>query len=339
MQYMLGLKEFSDKPARMIIGAVLIKHKMNLSDEETIQAIRENPYMQYMLGLKEFSDKPVFDSSLFVTIRKRIGKDDFNDMSESLLKLQIKMAEEEKEKSDKEDDENRSSSSCDASTNETSSSIRLEPEVDSSHKGILKVDATCSDAEMRYPTDIDLLNDGVEVIDRIIDHICAKNDFSRPNTHLKEIHSKYLNVIKQHSRPVGARPAEGIQPAAQAKADARIGEMTIAKAVLNIGGMYPAAMIAIALEAVGVWNRQLSAKHLQDFHRHGGGLVRQNANEADGGQQNGITQTVMVTPQHLDGFTVFIAQVEVTFQLFTAGRINIAAKTVALLLSQKTDRH
>ena len=115
--------------------------------------------------------------------------------------------------------------------------------------------------------------------------------------------------------------------------------MTIAKAVLNIGGMYPAAMIAIALEAVGVWNRQLSAKRLQDFHRHGGGLVRQNANEADGGQQNGITQTVMVTPQHLDGFTVFIAQVEVTFQLFTAGRINIAAKTVALLLSQKTDRH
>ena len=142
-----------------------------------------------------------------------------------------------------------------------------------------------------------------------------------------------------NSHEVGARPAEGIQPAAQAKADARIGEMTIAKAVLNIGGMYPAAMIAIALEAVGVWNRQLSAKHLQDFHRHGGGLVRQNANEADGGQQNGITQTVMVTPQHLDGFTVFIAQVEVTFQLFTAGRINIAAKTVALLLSQKTDRH
>ena len=63
--------------------------------------------MQYILGLKEFSDEPVFDSSLFVTIRKRIGKDDFNDMGESLLKLQIKMAEEEKENSDKEDDENR----------------------------------------------------------------------------------------------------------------------------------------------------------------------------------------------------------------------------------------
>ena len=58
-----------NKPARVIIGALLVKHKMNLSDEETIQAIRENPYMQYMLGLSEFTDKPVFDSSLFVTIR------------------------------------------------------------------------------------------------------------------------------------------------------------------------------------------------------------------------------------------------------------------------------
>ncbi|MHC1689231.1 MAG: hypothetical protein AB9833_00145 [Bacteroidales bacterium] len=32
-----------NKPARMIIGELLIKHKMNLSDSETIDAIRENP--------------------------------------------------------------------------------------------------------------------------------------------------------------------------------------------------------------------------------------------------------------------------------------------------------
>lgn len=145
--------------------------------------------------------------------------------------------------------------------------------------------------------------------------------------------------LKQHARPVGARPAEGIQPAAQAKADTWIGEMTIAKAVLNIGGMYPAAMIAIALKAVRIGDCQLAAKHLQDFQRHSGGLVRQNAHEADGGQQNGITQTVMVTPQHLDGLAIFIAQVKVTFQFLTAGCIDVATKTVALLLGQKTDRH
>ena len=88
-----------NKPARVIIGALLIKHKMNLSDVETIEAIRENPYMQYMLGLSEFTDTTVFDPSLFVTIRKRIGMDKLNDMSESLLKLQVNLQRSIKPKS------------------------------------------------------------------------------------------------------------------------------------------------------------------------------------------------------------------------------------------------
>lgn len=69
----------------MIIGALLIKYKMNLSDEETILAIQENPYMQYLVGLSELIGKPIFEPSLFVTIRKRLGNNDFNDMSVSLF--------------------------------------------------------------------------------------------------------------------------------------------------------------------------------------------------------------------------------------------------------------
>ena len=33
-------------PSRMIIGALIVKHKKCLSDIDTIQEIRENPYMQ-----------------------------------------------------------------------------------------------------------------------------------------------------------------------------------------------------------------------------------------------------------------------------------------------------
>ncbi len=181
----------SNKPARVIIGALVVKHKMNLSDEETIQAIRENPYMQYMLGLSEFTDKPVFDSSLFVTIRKRIGNDDFNNMSESLLKLQLKIAEEKK----KDQDNNPKGTAADSPT-----SASEETDEDPNHQGTLKVDATCADAEMKFPTDLDLVHDGVKVIDRIIDRICEKYGLPRPKTHLKEIHSRYLNVIKLRSK-------------------------------------------------------------------------------------------------------------------------------------------
>ena len=36
-----------NKPARMVVGALIVKHVENLGDEKTIQAIQENPYMQY----------------------------------------------------------------------------------------------------------------------------------------------------------------------------------------------------------------------------------------------------------------------------------------------------
>ena len=38
-------KGAGDKPARMILGAMIIKHKLHLSDAETIEIIRESPYI------------------------------------------------------------------------------------------------------------------------------------------------------------------------------------------------------------------------------------------------------------------------------------------------------
>ena len=77
-------KGAGNKPARMILGAMIIKHKLNLSDAETIEIIRESPYMQYFCGLHEFTDKPIFDPSLFVTIRKRISEEELNYMTAKL---------------------------------------------------------------------------------------------------------------------------------------------------------------------------------------------------------------------------------------------------------------
>ena len=48
----------SAKPARMVIGALIVKHITRLSDQDTIEMIQENPYMQYLCGLEEFTDQP-----------------------------------------------------------------------------------------------------------------------------------------------------------------------------------------------------------------------------------------------------------------------------------------
>lgn len=180
----------ANKPARMIIGALLIKHKMNLSDQETILAIQENPYMQYFVGLSEFTDKPIFDSSLFVTIRKRLGTTVFNDMSVELLHLQVEQFEANNQapcpKKDQSDDD---------SDNHFIDSNGVE------HRGSLKIDATCADAEVRYPTDIDLLHDGCKVINRYTDKLCKGFALARPISHYQEARSAYLEVIKRKRKP------------------------------------------------------------------------------------------------------------------------------------------
>ena len=63
------------KEARLVIGAVIIKHKLCLSDEETVRQIQENPYLQYFVGLPGYQMQVPFVPSLLVEIRKTNGTD------------------------------------------------------------------------------------------------------------------------------------------------------------------------------------------------------------------------------------------------------------------------
>ncbi|WP_301221045.1 transposase [Bacteroides caecimuris] len=168
-----GKRGAGNKLARMIIGTLLIKYEMDLSDEETILAIQENPYMQYFVDFSEFADKPIFDPSLFVTIRKRLGTNDFNDMGVSLLKIQIEKyrTASQSKKNDKDD------------------SFAIGPGF-----------GTCTDAEVSYLTDIDLLHDGCKVINCYIAKSCKRFSLAPLVTHYKSARSAYLKVIKLKKR-------------------------------------------------------------------------------------------------------------------------------------------
>ena len=39
---------------RIALGALIIKEKLGTSDEETVEQIRENPYLQYFLGFTDY---------------------------------------------------------------------------------------------------------------------------------------------------------------------------------------------------------------------------------------------------------------------------------------------
>lgn len=173
----------SNRPGRMVIGALIIKHKLGLSDEETILAIQENPYMQYMCGLTEYSDQPIFNPSLFTTIRKRITIEDINSLTLELAKKSQEKKAKEHEDFDRDKDNDGGIPSSD----------RTQPTD-------LKADATCADAEVRYPTDIDLIEDGSKYIDRMIDKVCGIKKIRKAAVERQRIRTIYLNVIKRRHK-------------------------------------------------------------------------------------------------------------------------------------------
>ena len=98
-------KQFSEteegapaKPLRVALGALLIKEKLKLTDRETVEQIRENPYLQYFIGKESFSDEEPFDASLMVYFRKRITDDMIRGINERLYVEEVKKNEKLKKK-------------------------------------------------------------------------------------------------------------------------------------------------------------------------------------------------------------------------------------------------
>ena len=72
------------KDARLVIGALIIKHYYRYSDEETIDQIQMNPYYQYFVGFKAFNKAPAFAPTLFVEIRKRMDEGVYKGFEQTL---------------------------------------------------------------------------------------------------------------------------------------------------------------------------------------------------------------------------------------------------------------
>ena len=155
------------KPARLALGALIIKEKCGYSDEETVYQIEENPYLQYFLGFKEYIQEQPFDPSLMVHFRKRFGFENINEINEMIANIQ--------KQEDKDDDD--------------------EPK----NKGTMLIDATCAPADIRYPTDISLLNEAREKTEKIIDTLYEplKGTIKKPRTYRQKAHKRYLSISKK----------------------------------------------------------------------------------------------------------------------------------------------
>lgn len=56
------------KPFRMALGALIIKEKLRISDRETVEQIKENPYLQYFIGMSNYSNDSPFEASIIESL-------------------------------------------------------------------------------------------------------------------------------------------------------------------------------------------------------------------------------------------------------------------------------
>lgn len=164
--------------ARIVLGAIIIKHHENLSDEGCIEAIQENLYMQYFLGLPSFKKEKVFAPSLFVEIRKRLGLDYWQAINEIIIK--------------------HNSPTKKGDTENPPDTIPSENREESpTNEGTINIDATIVEQDIQYPTDLGILNESREKLEQLIDTICFHTNQEKPRTYRINARKKYLNVAKK----------------------------------------------------------------------------------------------------------------------------------------------
>lgn len=187
--------------ARIVIGAMIIKHKLKLDDREAVEAIRENMFMQYFLGLSEYKYEYVFDRSLFTTLRYRLGADKFDAMTRQII-----LRSENKGDAAEED---LNDSGNDMTINKLDSGIEENiikgnegsEEKQAKNKGKLIMDATVADQMISYPTDLGLLSRSREESERLIDELCKELDIKhKPRTYRRLARKQYLNLAKKKNK-------------------------------------------------------------------------------------------------------------------------------------------
>lgn len=146
--------------------------------------------MQYLCGLTELTDRPIFDPSLFVAVRNRITEKEINDMTVRLLEEERRRKAEAAARNENEYGRQggQGCSKEEAAQNKKEDEFAKEftDSKGRKHKGVLKMDATCANAEVRYPVDVDIVNDDCRVVDKYIGEVCKALHICKPHTAYKD---------------------------------------------------------------------------------------------------------------------------------------------------------
>jgi hypothetical protein len=157
------------KPARLAFGALVVQAKLDMRDRECADTIAENMYIQYFLGFSEFQPHPPVSASTFVYFRKRITAQGIARINDILCGI------EEAEKDD-----------------------RDPPDDGGDNDGTLILDATCAPQDIKFPTDVTLLNEAREKLEMYIGKVFKpfRGALTKPKMDREKARKAFLDIVK-----------------------------------------------------------------------------------------------------------------------------------------------
>lgn len=186
--------------ARIAIGAMIIKTKLGLSDEETVEQISENMYMQFFLGLEAYQEEPLFDASLLVHIRERMGKEMLEQMNNLVV---VKAVTEQENRKNKKKNPTDSTNGGGRKEEQKPEDRSAETKQEVTHKGSYILDATVADQYIKYPTDVELLNDSRQKSEGIIDELYLVSKLKKkPRTYRRKARKEFLLFAKKKKKTI-----------------------------------------------------------------------------------------------------------------------------------------
>jgi len=184
---------------RLALGALFIKQRLGLSDEETIEQIRENAYRQYLLGFAGYFSKAPLDPSMMVQFRKRFSQKDLNRINE-LVAERGKVMVMEAVAARQDDDCPHGPDAGASSQLSLDDFVKPSDWPEGRNLGTLTIDASCTPADITYPTDLKLVNEARQSTEKIIDNLCdQRSDLRkhRPRYDRGRARANFLSVAKQ----------------------------------------------------------------------------------------------------------------------------------------------
>jgi IS5 family transposase len=181
-EYAQNFSEDMGAPAksfRIALAALIIKEKLKLSDRETVEQIQENPYLQYFIGQNSYQNEAPFDASTMVYFRQRISQQLLQKINRRIVQQSLGFNPE------------------DSSTKKLE---EAEKPKEKGNKGKLLIDATVAPADIKYPTDVDLLNQARKTTEIIIDILykfLKETLDKKPRTYRKKARKDYLKFAKK----------------------------------------------------------------------------------------------------------------------------------------------